>query len=160
MAGRELLAMTEDEVTTFLDEGRRAQVATINADGSPHLVPLTYVVLDGHLTLWTDHGSRKIANLRRDPRLTCLVEQGDGFADFRAVQLTGRAALVDDPEASLRVGVALFGRYSPPGADPEQVRAAAADLAPARVAVVVTPERVVSWDHRKLAGVRPKDVGR
>jgi hypothetical protein len=76
------------------------------------------------------------------------------------VLLTGRAELVDDPARSLDVGVALFGRYSSPGADSEQVRAAAADLVSARVAVVVTPERVVSWDHRKLAGVRPKDVGR
>lgn len=160
MAGRELLAMAEDEVAAFLDEGRRVQVATINADGTPHLVPLSYVVLDGRLTLWTDHRSRKVANLRRDPRLTCLVEQGSGFSDYRAVQLTGRAELVDDPDASLRTGVALFERYSPPGADPEGRRTAVADLLSERVAVVVTPERVVSWDHRKLADVRPKDVGR
>ncbi len=160
MARRARLGMAEDEVAAFLDEGRRAQVATINADGTPHLVPLSYVVLDGRLTLWTDPRSRKVVNLRRDPRLTCLVEQGSGFADFRAVQLTGWAELVDDPDASLRTGVALFERYSPQGADPERLRAAAVDLVSERVAVVVTPERVVSWDHRKLAGARPKDVGR
>ncbi len=160
MAGRELLAMTDDEVAAFLDEGRRVQVATINPDGTPHLVPLSYVVLDGRLTLWTDHRSRKVMNLRRDPRLTCLVEQGSGFPDFRAVQISGRAELVDDADASLHAGAALFERYGPAGSDPERLRAAAAELVSERVAIVVTPERVVTWDHRKLPGARPKDVGR
>ena len=39
--------MTQDEVAAFLGAERRAHVATINADGTPHLVPLTYVLLDG-----------------------------------------------------------------------------------------------------------------
>jgi PPOX class probable F420-dependent enzyme len=160
MPERTKLTMTDDEVAAFLDGGRRVHVATIDADGTPHLVPLAYVMVDGRLTLWTDPGSKKVANVRRDPRLTCLVEEGSEFADFRAVQLVGRAEVVDDPDASLRTGVALFERYAPPGTDPEQLRRAASALVTERVAVVVTPERVLSWDHRKLAGLRPADVGR
>jgi PPOX class probable F420-dependent enzyme len=156
MSQRDLMAMSDDEVAGFLNEARRTQVATINGDGTPHVVPMSYVVVDGLLTLWTDPGSQKIVNLRRDPRLTCLVEDGAHFAEFRAVQLTGRADLVDDKETSLRVGLALFERSTPLTDD---VRAAAAALVPERVVVFVRPERVVSWDHRKLAGVRPSDIG-
>jgi PPOX class probable F420-dependent enzyme len=160
MSTRDLLAMSDDEVAALLDEGRRVQVATLNRDGTPHLVPLSYVMVDGRLALWTDPASKKIANLRRDPRITCVVELGAHFAEFRAVQLTGRAELVDDPDTSLRVGVALFLRSVPPGTDEAPVRAAAEAMAAERVAVFVEPTRTVSWDHRKLGGVRPADVGR
>jgi PPOX class probable F420-dependent enzyme len=152
--------MDEAEIEAFLAEQRRAQVATINADGTPHVVPLSYVVVDGRIALWTDPASKKIANLRRDPRLTCLVEAGDRFAEFRAVQIRGRAELADDPETSGRVGLALFLRAAPPGTDEAPIREAVDGLVAERVAVLVSPQRTVSWDHRKLAGVKPADVGR
>ena len=96
--------MSQDEVTAFLGAERRAHVATINADGTPHLVPLSYVVLDGRVAFWTDPRSQKVVNLRRDPRMTCLVEAGSEFAELRAVQLTGRAELSDDPRRHCESG--------------------------------------------------------
>lgn len=158
MSQRDRLRMSDEEVAAFLDEAQRVQVATINQDGTPHVVPLAYVVLEGRLTLWTDPRSRKVTNLRRDPRLTCLVEDGRHFGEFRAVELSGRAQLADDHHTSLRVGLALFERSGAPMTD--ESRAAAAALADERVAVTVHPERVVSWDHRKLAGAPLSDIGR
>jgi PPOX class probable F420-dependent enzyme len=158
MSPRARLAMSPDEVSAFLEAGRRAHVATINPDGTPHLVPLSYVMLDGRLTLWTDPRSKKVANLRRDPRITCLVEEGAHFAELRAVQVHGRAELGVDHDTSLRVGLALFERTR--GRLDDEVRAAVAALVDQRVAVTVHPERVVSWDHRKLPGVRPGEIGR
>ena len=158
MSQRELLMMSDDEVSAFLQEQRRVQVGTINADGSTHVVPMSYVMVDGRLTLWTDPRSRKVANLRRDPRLTCLVEVGEQFAEFRAGQLSGRAELADDHDTSVRVGLALYQRAGAPMSD--ELRASVAALAPERVAVFVDSEGVISWDHRKLAGVRPSDIGR
>jgi PPOX class probable F420-dependent enzyme len=158
MTQRDVLSMSPDEVAAFIEASRRAHVATINPDGTPHVVPMSYVVLDGRLTIWTDPRSRKVGNLRRDPRITCLIEDGTQFAELRAVQLCGRAELGEDEETSLRVGLALFQRAS--GELTDELRAAAAGLAPERVAVTVHPERVVSWDHRKMPGVRPSEIGR
>jgi PPOX class probable F420-dependent enzyme len=157
MSRRDVLAMADDEVAAFLETSWRAHVATINADGTPHVVPLSYVMLDGRLTVWTDPRSRKVVNLRRDPRVTCLVEDGAQFAELRAVQLCGRAAVADDPATSLRVGLALFERAS--GELNDELRATVAGLVPDRVAVTVHPERVVSWDHRKSPGVDPREIG-
>lgn len=156
MSQRDLLTMSDAEIDAFLAGRHRVQVGTINPDGTPHVVPLSYVIVDDHLTLWTDPASRKIANLRRDPRLTCLVEDGAHFAEFRAVQITGKGHIADDLDTSVRVGLALFARSAPMS---KELEAAAAGLAPQRVAVFIHPERVVSWDHRKLAGVRPNDIG-
>jgi PPOX class probable F420-dependent enzyme len=155
---RDLLSMSDDDVATFLEGERRAHVATINVDGTPHVVPLSYVLIDGLLTFWTDPRSRKVANLRRDPRMSCLVEAGEHFAEFRAVQLNGRAELYEDPASSERVGLALFGRAH--GHLTDDLRHSVAALVDKRIGVALHPDRVVTWDHRKLADVRPGDIGR
>jgi PPOX class probable F420-dependent enzyme len=149
--------MTDAEVAGFLAEATRAQVATINPDGSVHLVPMSYVVVDGTLTLWTDPASKKVSNIRRDPRVTCLVEMGEDFASFRAVQLVGTARVSSDAGTSRGVGEALFARSV--GELSDDLRAYVAGLAPQRVVVSVEVERLVSWDHRKLAHARPDQVG-
>lgn len=150
--------MSDDDVAAFLEGERRAYVATINVDDTPHVVPLSYVVIDGQLTFWTDPRSRKVANLRRDARMSCLVEAGEHFAEFRAVQLNGRAELVDDHAGSARVGLALFERAH--GHLDAELRDAVAALVGERIAVLLRPDRVVTWDHRKLSGVRPGEIGR
>lgn len=157
--GRQAMRMSPAEVTSHLREGRRAQVGTINPDGSIHLVPLAYFFWDDKVAVWTDPESRKVRNLRKDPAITCLVETGDAFEEFRAVQLRGRAELIDGLEDNRRAGELLFARSRPDGLN-DELRAYAAMLAAQRVTVVVHADAVVSWDHRKLAGVRPDEIGR
>ena len=158
MSERERLQMNDAEVKAHLDACYRMHVATLDADGSPHLVPLAYMWFDGGLAFWTDPASRKVRNLRRDPRITCLVETGDAVDELRAVQISGRAEVIDDLETSRRAGEALSTRHGGPLDDAG--RKWVESLAPVRVVVIVRPERVVSWDHRKLADVGLEDLGR
>ncbi len=158
VAGRDTLRMTDDEVAALLGEGRRVQFASHNRDGSIHLVPMAYAVVAGRIALWTDPASRKVANVRADPRVSCLVELGGEFASFRAVQIIGTAIVVDHPGDSLAIGEALFAR-SLDGVLTDETRAYVSSLVSERVGIVVHPDRVVSWDHRKLAGARPDQVG-
>jgi PPOX class probable F420-dependent enzyme len=157
MSVRQRMSMSEAELADFLVAERRAQVGTINADGTPHVVPLSYVMLDGRMTFWTDPRSRKVANLRRDPRMTCLVEAGAEFAEFRAAQLVGRAELGEDHDTSLRAGLALFERAN--GQLDDTLRAVVAGMVEDRVAITLHRERLVTWDHRKLPRVRPGEIG-
>ena len=76
---RQQIAMTDDERDAFLDEQRVLNVATIGPTGHPHLVAMWYAMLDGHPSFWTFGKSQKIVNLRRDPRITALVESGDSL---------------------------------------------------------------------------------
>lgn len=155
---RDAMRMTDGEVEAFLAAGRRVHVATLDPGGQVDLVPMSYFFWDGRLALWTDPASRKVRNLRRNPSVTCLVEAGERFEDFRAVQLRGEAELIDDVESSRAAGELLFARY---GAGPltEEARSAAGALAPNRLVIVVNPDRIVSWDHRKLAEITPDAVG-
>jgi PPOX class probable F420-dependent enzyme len=156
---RDGLRMSAEEVSAFLATGRRVQVATFGASGGIHLVPMSYLFWEDELALWTDPGSQKICNLRRNPAISCLVEEGAAFEEFRAVQLQGVAEVIDDPDASRKAGELLLSRYQPGGLTGES-RAAAAAMAGQRAVVVVHPQRTVSWDHRKLGGVKAVDIGR
>jgi PPOX class probable F420-dependent enzyme len=142
--------MTDDEIATFLDEGRTLQVASINKDGTPHLVPMFYGMLDGKLAFWTYGKSQKVVNLRRDPRIACVVETGLQYNELRGVQVNGTARILDDDELKLRFGELLFARYW--GEVNDAARAGITAQAAKRVVIVVDPDTVVSWDHNKLGG--------
>lgn len=150
--------MSDDEVAAFLASGFRAHVSTLNRDGSPHVVPVTYVVLGGRLAFWADSGSQKVVNLQRDPRIACVVDDGIEFHELRGVELIGTAELIDDPATSERVADLFCLKV------PEEHRDAARGtllaLAAERVVVSVQPQRASSWDHNKMFGVKPQDIGR
>ena len=143
--------MTDAEIEAFLEAGRDLQVASINADGTPHLVTMWYAVRDGDLAFWTYRKSQKIVNLRRDPRLTVLVATGDKYEELRGVSVSGRAELVEDRDEVIRYGEAVYERYWGP-LDNDAVREGVRTMGAKRVVVVVKPEKVVSWDHSKLGG--------
>jgi PPOX class probable F420-dependent enzyme len=149
MAGhRERIRMTDAEVAEFLAAERTVQVASIGPDGTPHLVPMWFKVIDGRIAMWTYAKSQKAANLRRDPRVVCLAEAGETYGELRGVSVTGRAELHDDYDTVFDVGAQLYGRYQ--GDMTHASRAGVEAEARKRIAVFVTPEKTASWDHRKL----------
>jgi len=151
MSRRSLITMNEEEIQAFLQEERTLQVATIDHDGYPHLVAMWYVLLDGQVAFWTYARSQKAVNLRRDPRLTCLVETGQRYEELRGVQIKGQAVLHEAGETVKRIGELIWERYTGPLT--ESTGSMVAAQAAKRIVVVVKPIEVVSWDHRKLGGV-------
>ncbi|MFC3999664.1 pyridoxamine 5'-phosphate oxidase family protein [Nocardiopsis sediminis] len=150
---RAQIRLSPDEVAGFLGGHRKVQVATIGRHGEPHLSTLFYAMVDGRLAFWTYAASQKAVNLRRDDRITCLVDDGDAYDELRGVVLYGRAELRTDPESVLRVGTAVTAAMT--GAAPESLatpdmQAGLAHSGRKRVAVLVTVERTASWDHGKL----------
>ena len=142
--------MSDEEISAFLEAGRDLQVASINADGTPHLVTMWYAMQDGEIAFWTYGKSQKIINLRRDPRLTVLVASGEVYEQLKGVSIQGQAEIVDDPDDVLRYGEAVYERYWGPLNDTvmEGVRA----MSTKRVVIVVKPVKILSWDHSKLGG--------
>jgi len=149
MAGsRERIRMTDAEVEEFLAAERTIQVASIGPDGTPHLVPMWFVRIDGRIAMWTYAKSQKAQNLRRDPRMTCLAEAGETYGELRGVSIAGRADLHDDRDTVFAVGEALYRRYQ--GDMTHETRKGVEAEAGKRIAVFVDPVRTTSWDHRKL----------
>src|SRR3954470_24883964 len=147
--GRNAVAMSEAEMEDFLAGDMKVQVATIGPDGAPHLTTLFYVLDEGRIAFWTYGSSQKIVNLRRDPRITCLVEDGEDYFELRGVSIRGRATFVEEYDDLRALGARVVSRMAG-GADLGEMGDQIVEAqARKRVGVVVEPERIASWDHRK-----------
>jgi PPOX class probable F420-dependent enzyme len=149
---RQQIAMTPTEVEEFLRAPRVMNIATIGPSGHPHLVAMWYGFLDDEIAFWTFAKSQKVVNLRRDDRLTALVEDGEQYGDLQGVELVGRGRIVDAYDDVLRIGLSVAERYTGPAAVSDAARPFLEAQAQKRVGVVLDVERTVSWDHTKLSG--------
>ncbi|NDU76769.1 pyridoxamine 5'-phosphate oxidase [Actinomadura sp. DSM 109109] len=158
MAGskRDKIKMSPQEVADYLAANFKVQVATVGKDGEPHLVTMFYTLYEGKIAFTTYKSSQKVVNLRRNPTMTCLVEDGVEYDELRGVALYGRGLVVEDPEPRSKVGMVVGSRMAglpvPALGEPvDPVIAEGIEQALAkRVLIVMEPDRVVSWDHRKV----------
>jgi PPOX class probable F420-dependent enzyme len=150
MKRRDLIRMTDDEVRELLAGRHTMNVATANHDGTIHLVAMWYGFVGDRPAFWTYGRSQKIRNLERNPQITCLVEAGERYEELQGVELVGRAELVTDHDERMAIGRSVFERYIGPWS--VEMQPYLEQTGAKRVGVVIIPERVVSWDHRKLGG--------
>jgi PPOX class probable F420-dependent enzyme len=148
---RDRIKMTHDEMVAFIDEQRTLQVASIDHDGAPHLVAMWFTTWDNKLAFWTYEKSQKVVNLRRDPRITVMLESGQKYEELRGVMIKGHATIVEDRDEVLRFGEEVYERYWGP-IEHDAVREGVRVMGAKRVVIVVEPDKVTSWDHSKLGG--------
>lgn len=141
--------MTPAEVDEFLAAERTCRVATVGADGRPHVAPLWFVWDGGALWLTSLVRSQRWTDLARDPRVAVVVDAGVDYTELRGVELTGRVEQVGEaprttsPNQDLAEPERLFARkYTGRDEYVSDERHAWLRL---------TPEKLVSWDFRKLA---------
>lgn len=145
---RKQIAMSDAEVAVFIRQGRTATMATIGPTGRPHVVAMWYAVVDGRIWFETKARSQKAQNLRRDNRLTCMMEDGLTYDTLRGVSIEGRGAIVEEPDEMWRVGVSIWERYTGPYTD--EMKPFVEAMLHKRVVVRLDADRTRSWDHRKL----------
>jgi PPOX class probable F420-dependent enzyme len=147
---RARIRMSDEEVASFLEQCRTATVATIGPGGFPHLVAMWYGLLDGKVYFETKARSQKVANLRRDPRVSCSVEAGESYDQLRGVAIEGWATIIDDTsdDEYWAAAVSVFERYQ--GVYTDELRPFVEGMMNKRVVVRIDQARVRSWDHRKL----------
>src|SRR5580700_1380645 len=108
---RKAIQMSPAEVDAFLAERRNMTMCSLSSDGSIHAVAMWYGFLEGCVTVETKAKSQKVQNLRRNPHLTLLFEDGDYYEELRGVELVGQAEIIDDPARMFGLGVSVFERY-------------------------------------------------
>lgn len=145
---RAQIVMSEAEIADFVTRSRTGTLATIGRDGQPHLTAMWYGVVDGEIWLETKAKSQKAVNLRRDPRVSFLIEDGDAYDTLCGVSFEGVAEIVDDPDAVFRVGVSVWERYTGPYTG--DVKPMVDQMMHKRIVVRIVTRRTRSWDHRKL----------
>ena len=140
--------MSHDEQVAFLNQQRSSTLATFGPQGQVHLVGMWYAVMDDHIWFETKKKAQKTVNLRRDPRCSFLVEAGHTYDQLRGVAIEGTGEVIEDEDVVWRVCVNIFERYN--GEYSEEMKPFVEFMAHNRAAIRLDPERVRSWDHRKL----------
>lgn len=143
------IVLTAAEIEQFLAGSRSMTLASVGANGTPHLVAMWFAVINGDICFETKTKSQKAVNLRRNPAVSCLVEDGMVYEDLRGVAIEGTAEVSDDADLLWQIGVDLFERYYGPYTD--DLKPLVEAMLNKRVAVRVSATRTRSWDHRKLA---------
>lgn len=148
---RENIRMSEFEAAEFLDSRSRGVLGTVGANGSPHLVTISYVMEGRNIVLNSYRRSQKVVNIARRPEVSFLVETMEApYSLLRGVLIFGRAKIFHDPEWVKRLEEKMIARAAMVG-----VNTPAIDLdkmAPKRAVILIEPGRVASWDHSRLAG--------
>lgn len=146
---RDQIKMTPEEIDEFLRGVHTMNCATINHDGTIHLVAMWYGFLEGCPALETKAKSQKVKNLRRNPQITCLIEEGKSYDELRGLEIVGTAEIVEDPERMFTLGISVFERHNGVQYTPE-MKPFVEQMLHKRVVVKIHADRYVSWDHRKL----------
>ncbi|MER6913188.1 PPOX class F420-dependent oxidoreductase [Streptomyces sp. NPDC000594] len=102
--------MTRGEWHRFVSEGTRtAKLATVRADGSPHIAPVWFLLDGDELVFNTGAGSVKGRNLARDGRVAICVD--DEQPPFGFTVLQGEAEISDDVEQARHWATRIAARY-------------------------------------------------
>ena len=135
--------MTDEEVLSLFEEALFARLGTINEDGTVHIAPVFFKYQDGEIRIATQDPSRKIRNIKRNNKVSVLIDISD--VPFKAALIYGTAEL--DYEDIINKRIAIFERTR----SREEAEAYARKLSDKWQCVIVrvTPQRIASFDYSK-----------
>jgi PPOX class probable F420-dependent enzyme len=97
--------LSEREARSRLAQARVARLATVGADGRPHVVPFTFATVGDRILHAVDHKPkrttdlRRLRNIRENPRVSILVDHyDDDWERLWWVRADGEARIVEDDE--------------------------------------------------------------
>ena len=134
------MPLSPDELDAFLAEPHIAIVATSSSAGVPHAMPIWYAWRDGRLLFHTGADSKKMRNLRANPRISVVVDTK--IAPYKVAVIEGTAAeRPGDATLAREIAIHYLGeragaRYSERSPEPGTL-------------VEVTPSRIISWDYAR-----------
>lgn len=141
------IAMTVEERDAFLREERTCRIATVDAQGRPHVSALWFAWDGSAMWLYSIVRSQRWTNFQRQPETSVLVDTGHDYGELRGVELIGRVEVVGavpwtgEPDADLVEPERIFGA---------KYRDGAFDIDGRHAWLRLVPEKIVSWDFRKL----------
>jgi Pyridoxamine 5'-phosphate oxidase len=143
--------LSDQLVAELLGARLIAKLATLDRNGSIHLVAMWFLHEDGALLIPTSSATRKIRNLERNPRSTVMIDDSRGGFDLRGVTLVGRAEILGGERARVLNRRVHLKYVTPDGLALERVRDY---LATDDVTIAFRPERVSSWNLRSTEQCR------
>ena len=131
----------------FLRSARTAHLATADANGQPHVIPVCYVfdgefiysVLDAKPKTTPLRQLRRVRNILANPRVSLVVDHyEEDWSRLQYVMVTGNAGLLEPGDECARAIVMLREKY------PQYQKM---DLAQSPV-IKIVPARFVPWSSQ------------
>jgi PPOX class probable F420-dependent enzyme len=127
-------------------------LTSLRSDGVPIALPVWFVTLDERIYVDAVTTTKKVARIRRDARVSFLVESGLRWSELRGVHYTGRARIVDDDVLVGRVKRVLGEKYAGFAGDrtrmPEETRG---HYEIEHLVIEIVPdERILSFDNSRI----------
>ncbi|MBV1905987.1 MAG: pyridoxamine 5'-phosphate oxidase family protein [Pseudomonadales bacterium] len=149
------IELSDSEIKSYLDSEKTMIIVSNGHNGFPHPMPMWFYVDDqGCLYCTTFRKSQKVANFKRDPKASLLIESGTEYAELKSVLIYATVEVIDNLEIVQDIlkkitkkGLALESDKSNTAAD------GVLSTAPKRVLLKFVPEEYITWDHSKLGGV-------
>lgn len=142
------LSLTGAELDAYLETQRTIRLATVAPEGSPQVVPLWFVWVGGVVFMNSTRGNVTVRNLQANPAATGVVDDGETYDQLRGVMVSGRIEW-----GQLDRGDAVNGTWSEKylGGNPVPF-----ERWKDRIWFHLAPERVASWDFRKIPEARAR----
>ena len=137
----------EGDLTPFLEQPLIAKLCTHNEDGTIHIAPIYFGTEGDDIVVGTQEMTRKVANIRRDPRVTVLIDMVE--PRFKGVIVYGTASIEHEDVIARRV--AIFEKYK----SSEQAQGTADRLASTWTPVIVRikAQQVITFDYGQGFGI-------
>ena len=146
---RDQITMNEQEMWQFIESQKTVRVCTLNKDCTPHLTAMWFAVVEHQIVLVSFSKSQKIVNLERNPDMAVLFEDGIEYKDLRGVSINCKAQLINKHDAVEAMEKAIVLRNQS-NLNADEVDKLVKKNSKKKSIIVVTPEKVMTWDHRKL----------
>src|ERR1700730_17615759 len=130
---RRQIQLSEEERAAFMRDNRKAALATLDQDGFPHLVAMTYGVRDGVFYMTSYAKAQKVVNVRRNPRVALMIEAGGAYSELRGIMVRGDCEIVEGEDAVRDAWAVISGATATPR------RRETTDSAAKRVVLKVVP---------------------
>jgi PPOX class probable F420-dependent enzyme len=139
----QLPPMNEEELVSFFEQAQFARLGTFNEDGTIKITPIFFKYDNGEILMATQDPSRKVRNIKRNNRVSVLIDTTD--VPFKGALIYGTAEL--DYEDAVRKRLPIFERRL----SREQAEVYATRLAGKWKCVIlrITPQRIASFDYSK-----------
>ncbi len=156
------LALSEDQLEELMTSSWNLRMATVGPGSKINLTPMWFGWGGGKIYIYGR--GQKVANLRRNPTCTIIVDRNERFPELQAAMFQGEAVVLEDKasedadtdlaEVRIQMGKKYAGGHGDPNAEARPNAATAAGENSRWM--VFTPHDVVTWDNFKLAELRNK----
>lgn len=155
------LALDPEQIDELMTSQWNLRIATRGPGERINLTPMWFGWAGGRIYIYGR--GQKIANLRRDPACSIIVDRNEKFPELQAVMIQGKGRVLEDAdaeaadphlaEARVQMGRKYNGGHGrEPAEDPPPNTSTAGGRG--RRWIVVEPDRVVTWDNFKLGRLR------